>query len=51
MRKSDIRSVTVYDIEIYGQRILTAQIERVQYKYVLLFVAQGNTVLLRKELT
>ena len=32
MRKSDIRSVTVYDIEIYGQRILTAQIERVQYK-------------------
>ena len=32
MRKSDIRSVTVYDIEIYGQNILTAQIERVQYK-------------------
>ena len=25
-------SVTVYDIEIYGQRILTAQIERMQYK-------------------
>ena len=33
MRKSDIGSVTVYDIEIYSQRILTAQIERVQYKY------------------
>ena len=30
MRKSDIMSVTVY--EIYGQRSLTAQIERVQYK-------------------
>ena len=33
MRKSNIRSVTVYGIEIYSQRILTAQIERVQYKY------------------
>ena len=32
MRKSDIMSVTVYDIEIYGQSNLTAQIERVQYK-------------------
>ena len=47
MRKSDIRSVTVYDIEIYGQRILTAQIERVQYKYILwvpIFVNSGNVV-------
>ena len=40
MRKSDSRSVTVYDIEIYGQRILTAQTERVQYK--LFYVEKGR---------
>ena len=34
MRKSDIRVVTIDDIEIlYSQRILTAQIERVQHNY------------------
>ena len=39
MRKSDIGSVTVYDIEIYCQRILTAQIEGVQYKKNLVLVS------------
>ena len=37
MSKNDIGSVTAYDIEIYSQSILTAQIKRVQYKYIYLY--------------
>lgn len=34
MGKSDIRLITVYDIVIYSQRILTVQIKQMPYKKV-----------------
>ena len=34
MRKRDISSVTIYDIDKYSQRILTARIVRAQYKRI-----------------
>ena len=42
MRKSDIGSVTVYDIEIYSQRILTAQMERVRCELLRIHVSPNE---------